>query len=634
MSLPVSAWPEAARTLWRTFGARGVRLRAAHELRRRLGRFRAAPQHAPAASEPLAWLAPDAARLAAATDRTAALARADRVLGGRHHAYRSEWRPLPEGDGWNRHPETGRRSDPTVPWWRVAHLDRAFGDIKDAWEPARFAWLYDLVRAHALTPERGARYADAAMARIRDWSAACPPFRGLQWSCGQETAIRAVALLHAEAQMGADWSEADRAHVRELLGASGERVADAIGYAVSQRNNHAVSEALGLVLLGLRFGGAHPEAAGWLRRGHALLARLVREQVAPDGWYVQHSLTYARLAAEWIALGERALRTRGLTLGEAAAARMRAAADLFAALAHAETGDVPNYGANDGAFVLPTTLAGYRDFRPVLTALCATWAHPLPADLRADAETLAWARLDAPPAGPPRADGVLSGASGWAVARVGETLAFFRAGAYTARPGHIDPLQLSVRFGRETAVADPGTVAYNGPGVWRNPLTGADVHNGPLVDGREPGVRGPRFLWYAWPEARLLVAEHVEGGDSGEAHVRLVGERAGEVQRSVGVWAGRVEVRDAALDGGEELSVVWTLPRGVAAERVAVEDAGGRVRVRVEPAREGAPAGWVSLHYGSRIPGQTVRATTSAAGPRGIVTTIHSRAPGADSSGS
>src|SRR5690606_17835850 len=139
---------------------------------------------------------------------------------------------------------------------------------KDVWEPARFGWAYDLVRAYLLTEDD--RYAASFYDYLSSWSESSPPFQGVHWSCGQETSIRAAALLYAEANLtdAPSSTGAAKQKLLELLAASGERVRDAIGYAISQRNNHAISEATGLILLGERLAGQHPEAAEWFRTGH------------------------------------------------------------------------------------------------------------------------------------------------------------------------------------------------------------------------------------------------------------------------------------------------------------------------------------------------------------------------------
>jgi hypothetical protein len=612
--LPLPHWPTAARTLFRTFGVRGLAYRMFHEGRRAGGVFRARPRYVPASHAPPAAgpFAVDPARLAQATDWDAALRRAERVLAGEYEAYRWEWRPFPaDAEGWLRNPLTGEEYSPGVPWWKVAHLGGG-GDIKDVWEPGRFGWVYDLVRGYLLT--RDDRFASAFHQRFGDWLRTSPPFFGPHWACGQETAIRAVALLYAEANLAGAPSSTPAAlsRITRVLAASGERIADALGYALSQRNNHGISEAAGLVLIGSRLRGTHPEAGRWLSRGARWLDRLVREQFAEDGWYIQHSFTYLRLALDQCVLASRVLSAADSGLTSSALERLRAAVRLLLAVIDGPTGIVPNHGASDGAFVHPATLAGYRDFRPVVTAACAVFGVALPEDVAADPEVLAWTGLDLPSRAPARGEGVRTGTSGWAAARVGGTSVFLRAGRYTARPGHLDPLQLDVRIQGEEVVLDAGTFAYNGPAPWKNGLTGAAVHNGPLLDGREPGIRGPRFLWYLWPSARLLDCRE-EGGT-----VQILAERPGEVRREVSVSAEEVVVVDTALNPkARRLSARWLLHPD--ADPSWISGSGERV---VLEAAEGAVDGWFSPRYGERIPSRVVEHVADVRSGRRVVTRI------------
>lgn len=595
MSLSPSQWPRAVWTLYRTFGPRGAVLRALHEARRATGRFRAAPRHSAAIAEAgtrdMLGFAIDADRLRAATTTDSALDRAERVIAGEYHAYRLTWRSLPRTAAqWVTHPVTGRGALADSPWWRIAHLDPATGDIKDLWEPARFAWVFDLVRGYLLTDDD--RFAKAFHEHLALWVESSPPFCGVHWSCGQEAAIRATALLYAETNLAGAPSSTQAAMelLRSVLAASGERIRDAIGYALSQRNNHAISEAVGLVLLGIRFLRNHPEADEWLDVGNRLLERLVREQFAEDGWYIQHSFTYLRLALDQLVLAEHALRRVDRSLSSSAVKRIRLAVDLLLAVIDPASGTVPNHGPNDGAFVLPVTLAKYQDFRPVLTAVCAVWRFPLPMNVEPDAEVLPWLGVDAPPAGPCIGDGLWTGASGWAAARLGGTSVFLRAGSYTSRPGHIDPLHLDVRIAGREVVVDAGTYAYNAPAPWRNGLADAAVHNGPLIDGEEPGVRGPRFLWYLWPDARLLRTGLTEGG------YELIAEQPGTVRRVVRVLEAEVVVEDTVLKpGAREGRVSWLLHPDSNPAQLRVPY--GRTMEAVEAEVQG----WYSPGYGVRV---------------------------------
>ncbi|MHB1327844.1 MAG: heparinase II/III domain-containing protein [Gemmatimonadales bacterium] len=518
------------------------------------------------------------------------MARGDAVVGGKHQAYRWDWRSLPRGSRWSHDPAVGVVRPADLPWWRVPLIDRAHGDIKDLWEPARFGWVYDLIRAYAVSGDD--RYAAAFFDTFDDWSRACPPFTGPQWACGQETAIRAIALLYAEQAFSASpvASEERLSVLRRILLASGERISDAIGYALSQRNNHGISEAVGLLVLGDRFRGSVPTAARWFRRGHRLTEQLVVEQFADDGWYIQHSFTYARLALDQCVVAGKVFRANGLDWSARARGRLAAAARLLDLAIDPATGEVPNHGPNDGAFVHPVSLARYRDFRPILTAMSVTIGIPYPADLPLDREVLAWLGRPVPDLLPGSRFGAYRGSSGWACLRNSDVFAFIRAGRYRTRPGHVDPLHVDIRVRGQEVIVDPGTFAYSGPPGWNNALSDAAAHNAPLVDGRSPGVKGPRFLWYRWPEAELL--EVTASGSS----LTVVATIPGKVLRRVSVEGESVVVADQILDRRARAArTVWLLHPDAPAEWV---DAPGAA---VGKGQEADAIGWFSPCYGMRI---------------------------------
>ena len=615
----------AAGVLARTFGARGAARRASFELRKRRGRFAAGPAAVPestsSAPMPPHWpFAPDAARVRRAGDRDAALARADRVAGGEYEAFRWAWTPLPEHAGaWSVHPRTGFTYPPDVPWWQVPHFDRSAGDIKDIWEPARFAWAYDLARGFMISGDE--RYPDRFWRAFESFVAGAPPFSGVQWSCGQETAIRAIAWLWAEGCLhDAPSSTRDRlGMLRTALAWSAERIDDAVDYALSQRNNHGISEAAGLVAIGARLAGAHPDAERWLERGAGLLGELVRDQIAPDGWYIQHSFNYARVALDQLVVSARAVAAAGRSLDGATSHRVQAAIALLATVIDPATGRPPLHGANDGAMVLPLSTRGYRDFVPSLTAAAATFGATLPAPIEPDAETLAWLGLTPPRTGPVAPE-VSSGRSGWVVARTKGARIFARAGHYSSRPGHIDPLHVDVWIGGAAIATDAGTYRYAAPPPWDNGLAAFAVHNSLAIAGRPPARRGPRFLWYSWPGASIVEAVSL---DSDRARVVLENESWADDgirhRRSCHLNGGGVIVVDDVIVGGaveESVELHWLLD--APADAVAIV---GSAPIERDDAvgEEGDVSGWISEHYGQRRAITSVRVRARARGSLRLV---------------
>jgi hypothetical protein len=618
----------ALRVALRSYGAKALRLRAKYEVRRRFGLYQAAPRVPHVVDVPSNAPSPfdvDLDRVRLAVNQSLAVERADRVASGMHQAYRDEWLPRPRsGAEWNVHPLLGTQY-PSEPWWemrRFLSLDPTRGDVKDVWEPGRFTWVFDLVLGYAVT--RDERYAEAFWNGAETFVEGNPPFRGIQWNCGQETSIRALSCLWGErafAHASASTPQR-RALLVDLFAWSGERVADAIEYAISQRNNHGISEAVGLVALGARLSGVHPHASQWLHHGTRLLNALVLDQFADDGWYIQHSLTYLRLALDQCIVAQRVLRhARGRGFSETAKIGIRAAIALLVELHDPTTGDVPNHGANDGSLVLPVSTSGYRDFRPSITAGAGTFAMTLPHGFQISQEAVAWLSLGHIPrhVDPPSAR-VVSGPSGWVSARRGRTRVFIRAGEYHSNPSHIDPGHVDIWIDGEPRAVDAGTFRYTAPAPWANGLSTNAVHNTVEVPSMPAARKSTRFLWLRWPAADVIrIDESVEAttldiwNGTWEARGLSHGRRCVLNDDSVDVFDD--------IDSGHnavEVHVHWLLPDGASLPTIESTNGGTVSLVR---ASETSVEGWRSLHDAERHAAMSVTFVTTVSGRA----TVHSR---------
>ncbi len=610
------------RVALQAYGVMGLRLRAQYEMRRRLGLYLSAPRVLRLGSEDSRGESPfdvDLDRVAAALDRRTAVARADRVADGWHQAYRHEWRRRPMlADEWSVHPELGTRY-PAEPWWelrRFLSLDPSQGDVKDVWEAARFTWVFDLILGYATS--RDERYAEAFWSGVESFIDGNPPFGGIQWSCGQETSIRALSCLWGERVFdhASAATEGRRARLRDLFAWSGERVANAIEYAISQRNNHGLSEATGLVAIGHRLAGQHPDAAQWLRDGARWIEYLVMDQFAEDGWYIQHSLNYLRMALDQLVVAERVLvAARGHGISAQGRARIRAAIALLVELHDASNGDVPNHGANDGTLVLPVTTRPYRDFRPAITAAAVTFDAPLPESFCASTEALAW--LGGPPlarhADPP-ATRVVVGSSGWASVRNGGSRVFARAGSYESNPSHIDPAHVDIWIDGEARAVDAGTYRYTAPAPWRNGLASIAVHNTVGIPSLPAAEKAARFLWLERPVARVSRADTTADGIVLELSNETWAQRGVTHVRRCVVGANSVDVIDE-LDAGQhaslEVHVHWLLPEDAPSPEIT-SDAEGRLDIA--RAEVDSVVGWRSLRYGEKQPAISVTYVTRVTG--------------------
>ena len=130
--------------------------------------------------------------------------------------------------------------------------DFSGGDIKAIWELSRFGSAFTLVRAYWRTGEE--KYPEGFWRLVEDWRDHNPPQAGPNWKCGQEIAFRIMAwtfglygFMEAEATTPGRVVELSR-----MIAISAERIEGNISYALSQQNNHPISEALGLWTVGDR----------------------------------------------------------------------------------------------------------------------------------------------------------------------------------------------------------------------------------------------------------------------------------------------------------------------------------------------------------------------------------------------
>lgn len=376
------------------------------------------------------------------------------------------------------------------------------------WEPSRFDWLLQLGRAHVATGNR--LYLDHAWSMLADWRTENPPNSGINWRCGQECALRMVAIAWAAGAFAdsLDDDEVARTSAWETVGRLAERIDGAIRYSLAQHNNHGLAESMGLYLAGTCL-QKHPQSARWRSRGMRLFVRQAREQWSDDGGYNHHSMNYARLALRIGSIMALAARHARDQLPADVEQRLLAAAEFLRVHADPKDGSVPNYGANDGANLLALSNCGYGDFRPAIVFAHACLGRPSPLQPGPWDEESAWVTGAAPHN---HGDGSTftwpaawhGEQSGHHVLRSADTRVFVRCHTYRNRPGHADSLHVDIRSDGTDIAIDPGTYSYNDPGKWGSSLKATAAHNTVEVDGQSQMVPFGRFLWDRWVVARQV----------------------------------------------------------------------------------------------------------------------------------
>jgi hypothetical protein len=388
-------------------------------------------------------------------------------------------------------------------------------DIKFIWEPGRFGWAIKLAMAYHLS--KNEQYAETFWLYTERFLASNPPYFGPHWSSAQEAAIRLVALTYAS-QIFAQSQKTTPERLELLawtIAIHAERIPPTLVYARSQNNNHLISEAIGLYTASAVLPN-HPYAPKWHKLGLDWMKYAFLTQINCDGTYTQHSTNYHRLmlqAALWaLTVHESSFANEPIT--PEVITLLEAATRWLWKLVDPETGQVPNLGHNDGAYILPLTICSYHDYRPVLYVAARSFlkTNMIPSGPWDDMAIWLVRPMDQPQK--------KVGLNEWHLTSQGKELniqdpyimvnykngswASVRVAKYRSRPAHADQLHMDLWWRGFNLAQDPGTYLYNSSPPWDNSLTSAFVHNTMVVDGHEFMQRAGRFLYLDWAQARVL----------------------------------------------------------------------------------------------------------------------------------
>ena len=450
--------------------------------------------------------------------------------------------------------------------------------VKHIWELSRFDWAPTLACAYCESGDE--QYLDSLNGLLRDWLDHNPLNQGLNWHCGQETALRLVNLLMAWYLLGKG-SQA----LAAVVEAHAVRISQTRGYGLAQNNNHGTSEAVGLFI-----GGAwldHYGVTSESREIGARLASLGRSQleervsslVFSDGGFSQYSTNYHRLLLDTLSLAEfwrRELEQSRFSTRFYDGARN--ASDWLAALIEPLTGAVPILGGNDGTHLLGWAGVAYEDYRPSvhlasslfkevgayrddtsirLGQYLITKTYPLTEALR---------------------NSRVFDDSGLVMLVQGKITVILRLPGCRFRPPHADFFHVDVFFEGKNILTDSGSYDYDSE--LNNYFSGTSAHNTVTFDDQDQMPRLGKFLFAKWPSLIFgsLIAnteDHVSW--SGQCRDYKGAMHARELQLKKGI----LTVTDLVSGNFRNATVRWHLHDAVwqeSAEGISCDDAKIEIR--------------------------------------------------------
>ncbi len=500
---------------------------------------------------------------------------------------------------WVTNPDSGFRYDVRKHWTEIADFSREAGDIKYVWEKSRFSYLYDIIRYdyHA-----GVDCAEIVFSDILSWIKSNPVNCGPNYRCSQEISLRVMNWTFAlyYYRNSAFLTDEVFNQMQYAIYWQMDHVYRNIDFSrIAVRNNHAVTETLGLYFAGLFYPGL-PDADLWKRKGKGWFETEIGYQVYNDGTYLQFSMNYHRVVVQLLTWAITLAGKNGERFSEVVYDRAKKSVQFLRTCMVDEIGWLPNYGANDGALFFRLNDAHFRDYRPQLAALAGALGIDIDAGSEEDSE---WYGITGEPTDRWRpANGIHSFVKGgYYVIREPDTLTFTRCGNHKDRPSQADNLHIDIWYKGENILPDGGSYKYNADDPTMRYFSGTQSHNTVMLGDKDQMLKGGRFIWYYWSQCKEAGlrdddSSYVFMGAAaafGYINKRIVHRR--KIIKAKGIASWRVEDEIVGLLKDMEMRQLWHFRQNANA-RVAFTASNGRGNHLTPNIREG----WYSGLYGQK----------------------------------
>lgn len=395
---------------------------------------------------------------------------------------------------WHYSPITKEKSISTAKWYRIPDFDAKRGDIKVIWEASRLTHFLYFARAYLITDNEN--YYIAFSEQLKQWLSDNPYPYGANYKCGQECTLRMINVLLSYSVFNNLTTAEDENNVRRLVEVCYKKVLSNFFYAHKCiKNNHTFTEICGLIV-----GAWCCDDKVGMREAYGLLDEETESEFFLDGGYTQYSFNYQRFTLQIFECVYKISEKTGMSIS-ARSKELIKNSTLMMYQSQDITGDVPNYGSNDGALIFPLTACDYRDFRPVLNTMYAlTTGERLYSAGDYDEELLWFGNGEEIPAVEIERKSTAFDNSGFYTFRHDDGFLMTYLQGFKARPSHMDGLHIDVWHKGKNIFCDCGTYSYASELVKELATTAG--HNTAKVSGVEQmNKRGP-FLIYDWTDCK------------------------------------------------------------------------------------------------------------------------------------
>jgi len=411
--------------------------------------------------------------------------KADEAIKGNIFSFSSQYLNYSQNGkiNWQMNPVTKVKANKDLSWNDLPDFGE-YGDIKLIWEASRFPQVYYFINAYAITQDE--KYAKECIKQIINWIDNNPYPKGVNYKCGQEISFRLFAWINAMEYFNDFLSKEDEKKIVENIYISWLRIDANIDYATkSVKNNHSISEAGGLFVIGLIF-PQFKESKKLVQKGLKYLLKETDYQIYNDGSYIQHSFTYQRLVLDVLSFVFLVANKKQFDLPKILKERHYKMVVFLNSFIQSN-GWLSNYGSNDGANLFPIVNSNYRDFR---TSLNFAMGESEFFDIQKENKILD-KRIEFN-------DG------GYYILKNQDIFSFIRCHSYKDRPAQNDMFHLDIWYKGKNIFCDSGSYSYNTDKKFKNNFIGVIGHNTIMINDINQMAQVLNFGYSNWTKAKKL----------------------------------------------------------------------------------------------------------------------------------
>ncbi len=385
-------------------------------------------------------------------------------------------------------------------WTQIQDFSKVSGDIKYVWEKSRFSYLYTVIRYDYHFEED---HSEFVFSEIQSWIRANPVNQGPNWRCSQEISLRVLNWTYALFfyKNSKNLSDDLFNQIMNSIYWQMSHVYANINFSrIAVRNNHAITETLALYLVGLLL-PHFPESNTWKKNGKAWFEEEIAYQVYEDGTFLQFSMNYHRVVVQLLTWALVLSKKNGEEFSDFVDSRAKKSLDFLMICQDDTSGQLPNYGANDGALFFPLNEADFRDYRPQLNALYFYFNEKNYCEAFEDSFWYFCENTQKVESKIFRGKFSFE-IGGYYLFKEQEVLTFIRCGNHKDRPSQADNLHLDIWVKGENILRDGGSYKYNTDEETIRYFIGTQSHNTVMLGNYDQMKKGPRFIWYDWSQTK------------------------------------------------------------------------------------------------------------------------------------